>query len=399
MALTGPDWRLIDGVTTAWFETSSLSEGAVLAGRVMGVSADASVDVRATGVRVRLSSTSSIEAASAAADDLGLAADPEVIQEMAVVVETAQRDAVGRFWQGVLDYSAAGDGELADPWRRDPPIRLRGSSQPRPLRNRIHLDVVRPAAVVDRLGLGDGAGPYGVRHADPDGNEVDLVPGDPLGEGPETADWAVVFSAMACYRVESGAQQAELASVAAALVSTAGFPLLIDLRPGLVILDSGKDQADADAHGLDLDFTTLGASLQTAAHDLGAVADPALPRFAQIFLDAADVDTVRTFWLATLGYLPDRRPGVTDILDPRRLSPVLVFQRLDTSDTARREQRNRLHLELAVPADLLDTRVAAALAAGGRLLGESDDRFRIADPEGNELVLVGHGAEATAGKI
>lgn len=391
MTPTGSEWRLVDGVATAWFETASLSDGAALAARVTAVSAEVSVDVRASGVRIRLGSPSSVEAASAAAGELGLTAGPEALQQVGLVIETAERDAVGRFWQGVLDYSAADGGGLADPWRRDPAIRLHESTLPRPLRNRIHLDVVRPAAVVERLGLGDGGGPYGVRHADLEGTEVDLVPGDPLGEEPETADWAVVFGAMACYRVDSAAQQAELATAAAALAADAGFPLLVDLRPGLVILDSGKDQADADAHGLDLDFAVLAASLQTAARDLGAVADPALPRFVQVFLDAADVDTVRAFWLSALGYVPDRRPGVSDIIDPRRLDPVLVFQQLETSDTARREQRNRLHLELAVPADLLATRVAAALAAGGRPLGESDGRSRVADPEGNELVLVGRG--------
>ena len=139
------------------------------------------------------------------------------------------------------------------------------------------------------------------------------------------------------------------AAAAAALADDTGFPLLVDLRPGLVILDSGKDQWEADAHGLELDFTDLAGKLQTAARELGATADPGLPRFAQLFLDAADVAAVGAFWAAALGYTPDRRAGVSDIHDPRRLNPVLVFQELDASETARRRQRNRLHVELAVP--------------------------------------------------
>ncbi len=51
-----------------------------------------------------------------------------------------------------------------------------------------------------------------------------------------------------------------------------------------------------DAHGLELDFTDLAGNLQTAARELGATADPGLPRFAQLFLDAADVAAVRAFW-------------------------------------------------------------------------------------------------------
>jgi hypothetical protein len=114
-----------------------------------------------------------------------------------------------------------------------------------------------------------------------------------------------------------------------------------------------------------------------------------LARFAQLFLDAADVAAVRAFWVAALGYADDRRAGVTDIHDPRRLNPVLVFQELDASETERRRQRNRIHVELAVPSDLAQTRLAAAVAAGGRLLDESEDRWRVADPEGNDMVIVG----------
>jgi hypothetical protein len=227
-----------------------------------------------------------------------------------------------------------------------------------------------------------------VCHADPDGNEADLVPGGALGETTATADWQAVFSAMAYYRTDSAAQQRDLAAAAAALADDAGFPLLIDLRPGLVIIDSGKDQWDADAHGLDLDFTDLAMNLQTAARGLGATADPALPRFFQLFLDAADVTAVRAFWTTALGYTADRRTGLTDIYDPRRLNPELVFQELDASESERRRQRNRIHVELAVPSVVAQTRLATTLGAGGRLLDSWEDRWRLADPEGNELVIV-----------
>ena len=67
---------------------------------------------------------------------------------------------------------------------------------------------------------------------------------------------------------------------------------------------------------------------------------------------------------------------------------MLVFQEIDTSETERRRQRNRIHVELAVPSDLAQARLATAVAAGGRLLDESEGRWRVADPEGNELVIV-----------
>ena len=379
---------MLDGVATAWFDAPSLIEAAALAGRIVELSVEIAVDVRATGLRVRLDSDEHADAVSAAARDLGLAANPDVLAHLTIVFESTNPSVMGPFWQRVLDYAPGNHGTSADPLRRDPAIRIKPSTEPRPLRNRIHLDVVRPAPAVEQAGLGDGFGPYGVCHTDPDGNEVDLVPGDALGEGMETADWQAVFSAMACYRVTSPTQQRDLAAAAAALADDAGFPLLIDLRPGLVVLDSGKDQWEDDAHGLKLDFTDLAGKLQAAARQFGATADPGLPRFVQLFLDAADVAAVRAFWVAALGYVHDRRDGVSDIYDPRRLNPVLVFQELDLAETERRRQRNRLHFELTVPSDLAQARLATTLAAGGRVLEESAERWRVADPEGNEMVIV-----------
>jgi hypothetical protein len=388
MTEIGTDWRAVDGVATAWFDAPSLIEGAALAGRIVELSAEIAVDLRATGVRVRLGSDKHAEAVSAAARDLGLAADPAVLQHLSVVFESGNPTVVRRFWQRVLDYAPEDDGGLADPLRRDPAIRIRRSTEPRPLRNRIHLDVVRPAAAVVQASLGQASGPFGVCHADPDGNEADLVPGAALGDGIGTADWQTVWSAVACYRITSPAQQRDLAAAAAALADHAGFPLLVDLRPGLVIIDSGKDQWEDEAHGLELDFTDLAGNLQTAARELRATADPRLPRFVQLFLDAADAAALRAFWVAALGYTHDRRTGVSDIHDPRGLNPVLVFQELDTSETERRRQRNRVHFELAVPSDLAQARLATTVAAGGRILDESEDRWRVADPEGNEMVIV-----------
>jgi hypothetical protein len=68
---------------------------------------------------------------------------------------------------------------------------------------------------------------------------------------------------------------------------------------------------------------------------------------------------------------------------------VLVFQELDAADTERRRQRNRIHVELTVPSELAQARLATTLAAGGRIIDESAGHSRVADPEGNELVIVG----------
>ena len=83
----GTDWRVIDGVATAWFDAPSLAEGAALAGRIVESSAEIAVDLRATGVRVRLDTDEHAEAVSAAARDHGLAADPAVPDQPPVRIE------------------------------------------------------------------------------------------------------------------------------------------------------------------------------------------------------------------------------------------------------------------------------------------------------------------------
>ncbi|MEV6281962.1 VOC family protein [Kribbella sp. NPDC051770] len=385
MGDTGVDWRVVDGVMTAWFGAASMGAGAALVGRVVELPVE--VDLRASGVRVRVGSEGDAEMVSAAAREVGLVAEPGVLQQVSVVLESPEPDGVRSFWGRVLDYAVAGDGGLVDPLRRDPALRMGRSSEVRPLRQRVHLDVVRPGAVVERVRSGEPAGPYGVCHADADGNEVDLVPGDPLGES-GADDWQAVFSAMVCYRTTTPTQQRELAAAAATLADATGFPLMVDLRPGLVLIDSGKDLWEQEAHGLDLDFAELAASLQKTARWLGVSADPELPRFVQLFLDAADVDAVRAFWMGALGYVADRRDGLSDIRDPRGLNPVLLFQELDASDVERRRQSNRMYFELAVPADVAEARLANMIAAGGRLIGQEDGRWRVADPEDNVLVIV-----------
>jgi hypothetical protein len=103
------------------------------------LSAEIVVDLRATGMRVRLDSGEHAEAVSAAARDLGLAANPAVLQHLSGVFESAHPSVVRRFWQRVLDYTPGEDGGLADPLRRDPAIRIRQSTEPRPLRHALAL--------------------------------------------------------------------------------------------------------------------------------------------------------------------------------------------------------------------------------------------------------------------
>jgi 4a-hydroxytetrahydrobiopterin dehydratase len=100
----------------------------------------------------------------------------------------------------------------------------------------------------------------------------------------------------------------------------------------------------------------------------------------QLTIDSLVTAEVRPFWRAVLGY---QELGDEDLLDPRGRGPSIWFQSMD----APRPQRNRVHVDVFVPYDAAEARVAAALAAGGRLVDDSHAPhwWTLADAEGNEV--------------
>ncbi|MEQ7004971.1 VOC family protein [Actinopolymorpha sp. B17G11] len=397
------DWRVLAFGASAWFDAPSQPAGAALVRRVAELTGSADhlpdMDLRAGGVHVRIGTPGSAgftqtdvalaRAISAAARDLDLAADPSSVQTVQLAIDALDKPAVMAFWRAALGYERLDDDDLVDAMRRDPAIWFQQQDQPRPLRNRIHVDVARPHALT-REGVGAVGGRFAdvgdVTLADAEGNEADVIPvgpGDALGEGPETADWRDMFGVMTFYPLASPLRAAELATVVAGLADDAGLPLLVDMRPDGVTIDSGKDQ------GEDEGFGDLARRVQAAARGMALTADTTRLRFVQIGIDAVDIPTVRGFWRAVLGYEYDPRSefGVTDIYDPRRLNLPIFFQQMDASEEARRNQRNRIHVDLFVPDDQARGRIDAAIAAGGRIVydDEAPEWWTLADPEGNEV--------------
>lgn len=394
------DWRALAIGASAWFTAPSHTAGAALVRRVAELAESAGsrpdLDLRAGGVHVRIGAPDSpgftgadlavARTISGAAAELDLAADPSALQTMQLTIDALETSAVLPFWQAALRYEQVGEEDLVDPMRRDPGIWFQEQDAPRPLRNRIHVDVSRPNALpLDELESLGGrtryVGDYYGTLADADGNEIDLIPADGLTDEPATADWRVLFGAMAFYPVTSAARAAELATAVAALADEAGLPLLIDLRPEGVTIDSGKDLWE------DGRFGDLAGRVQGAARGMDLTADPSPLRFVQFVIDAVDVQSVRGFWRAVLGYEFDPRPGVTDIFDPRRLGPPVVFQQMSAHEQDRREQRNRIHVDVFVPDDRARAYLDAALAAGGAIVYDehAPHWWTLADPEGNEV--------------
>ncbi|MCX5116869.1 hypothetical protein OG992_06735 [Micromonospora sp. NBC_00362] len=126
----------------------------------------------------------------------------------------------------------------------------------------------------------------------------------------------------------------------------------------------------------------LARRISAAAKELGLPADPTAVQLINVTLDALVGADVLPFWQALLGY---RQIGDDYLFDPSRRGPGFGLQPMDEA----RPQRNRMHLDIAVPHDQAEARIAAALAAGGTLVSDAHAPrwWVLADAEGNEACV------------
>jgi 4a-hydroxytetrahydrobiopterin dehydratase len=107
----------------------------------------------------------------------------------------------------------------------------------------------------------------------------------------------------------------------------------------------------------------------------------------EIGIDALDAAAIRPFWRAVLGYVdePGRFGPWDGLVDPLGQGPAVWFQRMD----APRSQRNRIHFDVSVPHDEAESRIGAALAAGGTMINDTQAPafWVLADAEGNEACV------------
>ncbi|HEY4608144.1 MAG TPA: VOC family protein [Ilumatobacteraceae bacterium] len=198
-------------------------------------------------------------------------------------------------------------------------------------------------------------------------------------------DWRVVLGRIeASFRAATFDGAAKLITAIASAAEAAGHHPDLDLRyPADVYVRLTTHAAggltDADA--------TLAASISALAAQVGATSQPCVAVGLEVAIDALDIDAVRPFWKAVLGYedVPNETGQIFFLTDPRRVGPDFWFQQMD----APRPQRNRIHIDVAVPHDVAEQRVADAIAAGGHVV--SDRRARafwiLADVEGNEACI------------
>jgi 4a-hydroxytetrahydrobiopterin dehydratase len=198
-------------------------------------------------------------------------------------------------------------------------------------------------------------------------------------EAEGTEDWRVVGDgARAYFTTGSFLAGAVFVAAIADLADAANHHPDVDLRyAGVAVRLNSHDVGDISERDV-----ALARRISAAARELGVLANPTAIQSLQVAIDAVDVAGVRAFWLAVFGYTAVED---ADLSDPRALGPNVWIQQID----AARPERNTIHLDLYVPRDQVEARLAAALAAGGRVVNGANapDWWTLADPEGNEVDL------------
>jgi 4a-hydroxytetrahydrobiopterin dehydratase len=131
----------------------------------------------------------------------------------------------------------------------------------------------------------------------------------------------------------------------------------------------------------------LARRISDVAQQLGVRADPSSITTIELVLDTAHAEAVAPVWSALLTGAADAQGRGTiseDVRDATWRVPILSFQQTEEHETP----RQRFHVDVQVPYDVADQRIAAALAAGAVSVDDSDPAYVvIADPDGNKACV------------
>lgn len=196
-------------------------------------------------------------------------------------------------------------------------------------------------------------------------------------------DWRVVGEvASTCFRGGSFAAGVRLAEAVGELVGTGDRHAEMDVRQlGVTVrLITITD----DYYGLTTREVELARQISAAARQLGVPADPSVVQGMVINIGALVRPDIVPFWRAVLDFQPRADNPGEELNDPRQLWPLAYFQQLDLQQP----KRNRIHIDVFVPRDQAQQRVAAAVAAGGRITHENPPHGCVLeDAEGNEACI------------
>lgn len=201
------------------------------------------------------------------------------------------------------------------------------------------------------------------------------------------SDWRVTSDGPAAvFAADTLALAARL--VPAVVASAERFAVApdVDLRSG-----AGGSAAvvvrvpDTDWDGIPVAVVDFAVEVSRAATVLGLIADPAQVQSVNVYVAQHSGVDARPFFMAVFGYVPF---GDTDAVDPLRARPRMAFNPLRGDVPG----RGRTHFDVFVPEDQARSRVDAAIAAGGRLVDDSEapNWWTLVSPDNHGVDIVAY---------
>ncbi len=194
-------------------------------------------------------------------------------------------------------------------------------------------------------------------------------------------DWRVLGEgAYTFFRTGSFASGARLVNAISELTG------IDDHRPDVDMRHDGVTvrliTATGDWYGMSTRDVELARRISAAARELGLSGDPSAVQAMLIVPGAPDTAEVMPFWRAVLGYEPRGDSPDEDLVDPHRRGPSFWFEPMREP----RQGGGAIHVAIWVPPEQAEARVAAALAAGGRMVRDefAPAWWTLADAAGNE---------------
>ena len=190
-------------------------------------------------------------------------------------------------------------------------------------------------------------------------------------------DWVVLHGgATAVFKVGSMSEAARLAAAVAEIDGFVGSGALLTIVDASLTVRLTRDLWQLESRHIELARTV---SEVASAH--GAIADRSSVQEVQLAIaskpDAADVG----FWRTVLGYAPTGDDAGVDPLGHG--STVWMQGDLDEA----KPLRHAMHVDVSVACEHVKGRLAAALAAGGRVVWEGEEHWTLSDRAGNRVCL------------
>jgi 4a-hydroxytetrahydrobiopterin dehydratase len=195
-------------------------------------------------------------------------------------------------------------------------------------------------------------------------------------------DWRVIGDgACAYFRTRSFADSARLVQAISRLHGVDDHHPDLDLRhDGVTVrLVTVTD----DYFGMTRNDVDMARQISAVARELGLSADPSAVQSLLVIPGAPLRTEVMPFWQAVLGYEPRPDSPDEDLVDAHSRGPSFWFEQMDEP---RPDGGGSIHVAIWVPYEQAEARIAAALAAGGRMVRDefAPAWWTLADASGNE---------------